>query len=68
MWRLRWLAIVSVLVLLVAACGRDSEDTAEEPDSGSDTTEAPDGTTAEGEAEPAELGLDDGAFGDLGVL
>jgi Periplasmic binding protein len=66
--RLRWLAIVSVLVLLVAACGRDSEDTAEEPDSGSDTTEAPDGSAEEGDAEPAELGLDDGAFGDLGVL
>ena len=68
MRRLRWLAIVSVLVLLVAACGRDSEDTAEEPDPGSETTEAPEGTTAEGEGEEAELGLDDGAFGDLGVL
>jgi ABC-type branched-subunit amino acid transport system substrate-binding protein len=52
------LAIVSVLVLVVAACGRDEEST--EADNGADGSE----TTAAGDDE----GLDDGAFGDLGVI
>jgi ABC-type branched-subunit amino acid transport system substrate-binding protein len=57
--RRRLLAIASVLVLVVAACGRSDEDT--EGDAGGDQ---PTDTTAAGEGE----GLDAGAFGDLGVL
>jgi ABC-type branched-subunit amino acid transport system substrate-binding protein len=56
--RRRLLAIASVLVLVVAACGRSDEDT--EGDGG----EQPTDTTAAGSGE----GLDAGAFGDLGVL
>jgi ABC-type branched-subunit amino acid transport system substrate-binding protein len=53
------LAIASALVLVVTACGRDSESTdADEGDAGASTTAPADG----------EGGLDDGAFGDLGVL
>ena len=59
MKRLRLLAIASVLILVVAACGRDSENT--EGDNGDQSSS----TTAAGEGGG---GLDDGAFGDLGVL
>src|SRR5262245_45878684 len=57
---LRLLAIVSVLVLLVTACGRSDENTEADEGGGngsSDTT-----------APAAEEGLDQGAFGDLGVV
>lgn len=55
------LAIASVLVVLVAACGRSSEET--EGDDGGDNA----GDTAT-TAAAGEEGLDEGAFGDLGVL
>ena len=57
MKRLRMLALASALVLVVAACGRDSEST--KGDNGGSSS-----TTAASESE----GLDAGAFGDLGVL
>ena len=57
MKRLRMLALASALVLVVAACGRDSEST--NADEGGSSS-----TTAAAESE----GLDAGAFGDLGVL
>ena len=57
MKRLRMLALASALVLVVAACGRDSEST--NGDNGGSSS-----TTAAAESE----GLDAGAFGDLGVL
>jgi ABC-type branched-subunit amino acid transport system substrate-binding protein len=60
--RLRFVAILSVLALVLAACGRD-EETTEAGDTGT-TGQPSDGTSGDGE----ELGLDDGAFGDLGVV
>jgi ABC-type branched-subunit amino acid transport system substrate-binding protein len=57
--RLRLLAIASVLVLVVAACGRDSEST--DADNGGGDASS---TTAAGSGG----GLDEGAFGDLGVI
>jgi len=59
--RLRWVAILSVLALVLAACGRDEETTEA---GGTGTTGRPSGDTGGG----GELGLDDGAFGDLGVI
>lgn len=68
MRRLRWPVVLLVLVLVAAACGRDDETS----DAGdvTDETTADDNTsngTGNGNGE-ADLGLDDGAFGDLGVI
>lgn len=59
MRRFRWLALVAVVTLLGAACGRSSEETKDDVGT-TETTAKDDGTS--------DLGLDDGAFGDLGVL
>lgn len=62
MQRLRGVAILTVLVVALAGCGRDEETT----DAGGVTdTTASTGDTGGGDGEP---GLDDGAFGDLGVI
>jgi ABC-type branched-subunit amino acid transport system substrate-binding protein len=55
-WRV--LAIASILALLVAACGRSSENDAKDTGASSSTTTP----------NKAEGGLDQGAFGNLGVL
>jgi ABC-type branched-subunit amino acid transport system substrate-binding protein len=59
--RLRLLAIASVLVLVVAACGRSGEST--KGDNGGNG-----GQTSDTTASSDEQGLAQGAFGDLGVL
>jgi len=52
-WSLRLIALLSVLVLIVAACGDDGgESTTTAGDSGADTTEAPETTDAPETTEP----------------
>jgi len=62
--RARLLAIASVLVLMVAACGRSSEET--KGDNGGDNGGNSGANSSTTSAD--ENGLDEGAFGDLGVL
>jgi ABC-type branched-subunit amino acid transport system substrate-binding protein len=65
--RLRWLAIFFTIALVVAACGRDDESS----DAGdANQTTNPSGATGEtgGDGDAEQAGLDEGGFGDLGVL
>ncbi len=64
MRRFRILTVCCVLALAMAGCGRDDEST--EADDVTDDTEAPDaGGSGDDGGGP---GLEDGAFGDLGVI
>ena len=56
----RWVALVAALLLVAGACGRDDEST--------ETAESNSGSTTSAASGDGEDGLDDGAFGDLGVI
>lgn len=65
MRRYRWVALVAVVTLVAAGCGRSDETTqADDPPAGDET---PGGDNGDG-GSSGEPGLADGAFGDLGVI
>ncbi|HEX5097274.1 MAG TPA: ABC transporter substrate-binding protein [Acidimicrobiia bacterium] len=64
MTRLRWLTVLCVFALVAGACSRDKEST----DAGDTNTPTSGSTETSGGGDADAAGLDQGGFGDLGVL